>query len=107
MQTIALQAIPNQQLTVVLDSVLYDITIRDVGGCMAADITRAGEVLVQGCRIVAGYPILPYVSLEGEYGNFAILTQSGDLPYYDQFGATQTLIFATAEEIGAIRDGTA
>jgi len=107
MQTIALQAIPNQQLTVVLDGILYDITLRDVGGCMAADISRAGDVVVQGKRVVAGRPILPFVSLEGEYGNFAILTQGGDLPYYDQFGATQTLIFATTAEIGAIRNGLA
>lgn len=103
METIGLQAIPNQQLTVVLDAVLYNLTFRATNGCMSVDMLRAGEVVVSGQRIVAGQPFLPYVVLEGQYGNFVMLTQDGDLPYYDQFGLTQTLVWATAAEIGAIR----
>lgn len=103
MQTIALQALPNQQLTVVLDGILYDLTFRVTNGCMSVDILRGGEPVVMGQRIVAGYPFIPYESLEGSYGNFIMLTQDGDLPYYDQFGITQTLLWATAAEIGAIR----
>lgn len=105
MQTINdLQPIPNQQLTVVLDGVLYDLTIRETNGCMSMDVARGGEVVVEGQRIVAGTPVLPYVSLEGSFGNFVFLTEAGDLPFYDQFGVTQTLVFATAAEIGAIRN---
>lgn len=105
MQTIELQAIPNQQLTVVLDGILYDLTIKETNGCMSMDVTRGGVVVTTGCRCVAGQPILPYVSLEGSFGNFAFITAGGDLPYFDQFGTTQTLCFATEAEIGAIRNG--
>lgn len=107
MQTIDLQTIPNQQLTVVLDGVLYSLTLRLTNGCMSVDVTRAGDPVVSGQRIVAGAPFLPYVALEGAYGNFIMLTQDGDLPDYTQFGLTQTLIWATAAEIGTIRAGAA
>lgn len=106
MQTVGLQAIPNQRLTVVLDGVLYDLTLRETNGCMSVDILRGGDPVVEGQRIVAGEPFLPYVVLEGAYGNFVMLTQDGDLPYYDQFGLTQTLVWATAVEIGAIRNAS-
>jgi hypothetical protein len=106
MLQIPLQAIPNQELTVVLDGVLYDLTIKETNGCMVMDVTRGGVVIiVQGARCVAGAAVLPYVSLEGQFGNFAFVTSNGDLPYYDQFGTTQTLVFATEAEIGAIRNG--
>lgn len=105
MQTIDLQVIPNQQLTVVLDGILYDLTLKETNGCMSMDVTRGGVVVVQGCRCVAGQPVLPNVSMEGSFGNFAFITSAGDLPYYDQFGTTQTLVFATEVEIGAIRNG--
>lgn len=103
MQTVDLQPIPNQQLTVVLDGVLYDLTLRLTNGCMSVDVVRAGEPVVSGQRIAAGTPFLPYVALEGAFGNFIMLTQDGDLPSYDQFGLTQTLVWATAVEIGALR----
>lgn len=104
MQVVPLQAMPNQQLTVVLDGVLYDLTVRETNGCMSMDVIRAGEVVVSGQRCVAGSLVLPYISLESTFGNFAFLTQNDDLPYWDQFGATQTLVFATGVEIGAIRN---
>lgn len=103
MQIIGLNPVPNQQLTVVLDGVLYNLTLRLTNGCMSVDILRAGEVIVSGQRIVAGQPFLPYVVLEGQYGNFVMLTQDGDLPDYTQFGLTQVLVWATAAEIGAAR----
>lgn len=107
MQTLTLQAIPSQQLTAVLDSILYNLALRLSNGCMFVDITRAGLPVVSGQRIVAGEPFLPYVVLEGSFGNFIMLTLDGDLPDYTQFGLTQTLVWATAVEIGAIRNGTA
>lgn len=105
MLQIPLNAIPNQELTVVLDGVLYDLTLKETNGCMSVDVTRAGVVVIRGQRCVAGSPILPYVSLEGQFGNFAFVTNDGDLPYYDQFGVSQALIYASEFEIGAIRNG--
>lgn len=103
MLTISLVALPNQELTVSLDGILYDLAIRETNGCMSMDVTRAGVTVVQGQRCVADAPVLPYVALEGPYGNFVFLTNAGDLPYWTQFTSDQTLVFGTAVEIAAAR----
>lgn len=105
MQTLSLQAIPNQEFTVSLDNTLYDIRIVETAGCMSVDITRAGVIVEQGARCVAGQALINYATLEGGFGNFIFLTGNNntDLPYYDQFGTTQTLIYASAAELAAVR----
>lgn len=106
MQTIALQAIPKQQFTIVLDNVLYDISVIETNGCMSINLSRGDEgEIVAGQRVVAGQLCLPYRSLENAEGNFMFLTNDGDLPYYDQFGLTQTFVYATNAELLAVRDG--
>ncbi len=64
-------------------------------------ITRDGAVLLSNSRAVAGVPLIPYGYLATP-GNFIILTQAGDYPFYTQFGVTQTLIYLSAVEIGEI-----
>jgi hypothetical protein len=52
---------------------------------------------------VAGYPVLTNLALQSSFGNFVFLTaNNGDLPYYTEFGATQTLVFATTAELNAL-----
>lgn len=103
MFVVPIQSLPNQELTIVLDGILYDLAIRETVGCMSMDVTRAGVVVVQGQRCVADAPVLPYVSLEGPFGNFVFITNDGDLPYWDQFGSSQILMFGTSVEIAAAR----
>ncbi|CAB4132128.1 hypothetical protein UFOVP138_53 [uncultured Caudovirales phage] len=103
MQTIQLQPIPNQQLTVTLESVQFDITLRTIGLTMYITIAAGGVTILSGSRCVAGMALMPYHYLEGLAGNFAFITANDDLPYYDQFGVSQTLIYATAAELKAIR----
>lgn len=105
MQTIPLQAIPKQSLTIVLENVLYDIALKETAGCMSVDIDRAGERIVSGARCVAGQLLLNYEALEDGFGNFLFLTEGEDLPYWDQFGNTQTLMYASAEDLAAVRNG--
>ena len=105
MQTIALQTLPKQQFTVVLDGLLWDVTLKVAAGVMCADVSRAGVVLVQGGRCVAGQLLFPS-DLEAGYGNFMFLTDAGDLPGWEQFD-TQTLVYASAAELAGGRDGSA
>lgn len=105
MQEIALQAIPKQQLTVVLNNVLYSMSLLETNGCMSFDLDRGGERILSGQRIVAGELLLPYRYTEGGQGNFLFLTKDGALPYYDQFATTQTLIYASNDELEAVRNG--
>lgn len=98
---IPLQPIPNQSLTVRLDDHLYNLTFKTINGAMAVDIARDNVLIESGARIVAGTPLLPYRYQES--GNFLILTLNDDIPYYDQFGVTQKLIYTSQVDIGAAR----
>jgi hypothetical protein len=98
---IPLQAIPNQKFSVQLDNRLYDITITATGNVMSCTLVRDGETIQDTMRLVAGTPLLPY--LYQEAGNFALITASGDLPDYTQFGVTQFLLYASQDELDAIR----
>jgi hypothetical protein len=101
MQEIKLAAVANQEFSATLNERFYEFRIVTVEGCAAITITRDGELLVQGARMVAGTPLLPYRYLED--GNFVLLTQDGDLPDYTQFGVTQTLLYVTADEVAELR----
>lgn len=101
MQIVPIQAIPNQQLDIVLDSVSYRIKLRTIKGVMVADIERAGVTLINGTRCLANELIIPYRYLES--GNFIFVTKDYELPNYEQFGITQNLVFITASELETLR----
>ncbi len=98
---IELLAKPNQKLSIFLDDILYDITLKEAAGIIAATIERDGVAVLSGSRVVPGYPIVPYQYLES--GNFVFLTDEGDYPNYEQFGITQFLVYASAAELAVIR----
>lgn len=98
---VSLAAIPNQSLSIQLDGRFYDIQVREINGAMAASITRDGVAIVSGQRIVAGTPLLPYQYQEA--GNFLLLTGEEALPFWDQFGITQFLVYVTPAELATYR----
>lgn len=102
-QNIPIEAIPNQSLSIQLDKVRYGIRFRDIGGMMSADISIDNQLIIEGLRVVGGYPLIPYKYLEGDGGNFIFLTELGDLVYWDQFGITQSLLYFSVEELETIR----
>ncbi len=114
MINIALQAIPNQSLSIQLDNINYDININSCGfvipnndetnNIMAFDITINNVITVTGIRAVNGFPIIPseYLSL----ANFTIVTDNDEYPNYLRFGIDQFLIYASADEIAQIQAGT-
>lgn len=98
---IALAAVPNQSLSVQLNEQQYDLHFRDLGDCMAVSVERGGEFIIRGARLLPGVPVLPY--RYQEEGNFLMLTEGDALPYFDQFGVTQFLVYMTQDEIDALR----
>lgn len=98
---IPLAAVPNQSLTVQIGDVRYDVSLRESNGVMSASITRDGTPVVSNVRAVGGTPLLPYQYQEA--GNFLIVTDAEELPYYDQFGITQFLVYVTPDELAAYR----
>ena len=98
---IAIAALPNQSLTIQLDERVYVISLKETNGVMAASITRDNVAIVTNVRITAGTPLLPYIYQEA--GNFVLLTSGYDLPYWDQFGVTQFLLYVTTVELAEYR----
>ncbi len=105
MQNVEIQALPKQSATIVLENILYEIDLIETNGCMSLNLTRAGVRVCSGLRVVAGTPLLPYLFMELANGNFMFLTDNGDMPAWEQFGKTQSLVYASNAEMEALRDG--
>ncbi len=101
-QLVPIQNIPNQEFTVTLNGVSFDITLKTVADFTAATVTINGVDTIDGSRTPAGAPLLPYKYEEN--GNF-IFTNSGgyQLPYYTFFNVTQFLVYYSASELATIR----
>ena len=100
---VALQAIPNQSFSVLLDGITYKVTIKDARGIMAVSISLDGELVVSGSRFFTDSPLIPYPYLEGSGGNFAFTSEADALPDFEEFGTTQFLIYVSAEELSDAR----
>lgn len=98
---VSLSAVPNQELSLQVEDVRYDLTVKEGNGCMVVSVVRNGETILQGARAVAGSLLIPAIYQEA--GNFIFETQDDALPYYDQFGTTQFLVYLTAAELDALR----
>lgn len=101
MQLINITAVANQSLSVRLNNVRYDITIKEANGVMVSSIMRDGAPVVSGARIVAGALIIP--SQYQEDGNFVIDTLNDAIPYWTAFGVTQFLYYFSANELETAR----
>ncbi len=98
---IPLEAIANQELTITLEGARYNLSIKQSILCMEMSIVRDGAVIITGMRLVAGSPVIPYKYLER--GNFLFLTENDDLPWWEKFGATQSLLYLTIDEMEQAR----
>lgn len=101
MKEIPLEVVERQNFTITLDNSLYDITIKECNGIMAATIIRDGVKLVDNRRICAGMTLIPEGHLE--QGNFAFITDNDNIPYYTRFGSTDILLYATVAEVEELR----
>ena len=98
---VGIAALANQSLSIQLDERFYEIELREANGVMAATITRDGVTIVSNIRVTAGTPLLPYRYQEA--GNFIMTTDGEAIPYWDQFGVTQFLVYLSAAEVAAYR----
>lgn len=88
---------PNQALTFTHKGNLWNIRLTAGNGVMFADIHLNSETIVLGQRVVADMLIIPYRYLSQE-GNFAILTNDGEIPWWEEFELRHELVFFTPEE---------
>lgn len=100
-QVVPIQAIPNQQFTITLGGVLFDITLRTIDDFTATSIRKNDVDVLDGSRTPAGALLLPYRYEES--GNFLFVATDFALPYYTKFNITQQLLYFSADEIAAFR----
>jgi len=107
MQELPLESIPNQELSITFDTVRYVITLREgASQTCTVSITANGNSVIDNVRAMPNQNLLPYAYLEGDGGNFAFLVNDGEsYPYWEEFGITQKLIYASPAELEAIRNG--
>lgn len=100
---VGLAAVANQTLSVQIDDRQYVIDLHEANGVMCVSISRDGVALVSGSRVTAGTALLPYKYLESDAGNFIVTVDGEALPYWDQFGVTQFLVYLSAAELAVFR----
>lgn len=98
---VPIEAIPSQVLSIVLDSNLYQLTVRQVNGAVAVSVVRNGVDIIDNLIAAAAAPIIP--AKYQEAGNFMFLTASNQLPNYTLFNTSQALFYFTAAELAAFR----
>lgn len=109
MQRVPLAIVASQKFSIRLDNRRYSIEIKEAtvgtSTVMAATIIRDGITIISGQRCLPNTPLLPYLSVEDNAGNFFFTTLLEDIPHWTKFNSEQFLYYATNAEIQAIRNG--
>lgn len=109
---IPLQAIPNQSFNTQINNVRYNFVIKQANNIMTVTIARGTQLLLT--NIIAKpnsifaptLPIIPYLYLENNQGNFFIFTEGDEYPFYDKFGITQFMLYYSADEMVNLRENS-
>lgn len=98
---VPIESIPSQKFSIVLDSNLYQLAIRQATGVVVVSVTRNGVDIIDNLIAAAAAPIIP--AKYQEAGNFMFLTANNQLPNYQLFNISQSLFYFTADELAAFR----
>ena len=101
MKEIPIKVFARQSLSVMLEQSLYEISLKECNGIMAATIIRDGVTIVSNRRVCAGMTVIPEGHLEE--GNFVILTENGEIPYYTDFESSNVFVYLTLQEVEELR----
>lgn len=89
---------PNQSLSVVINDVSYEITLKLVEGIMEFSLSVNGNKVTDGERCFPNQFVLPYLYMVNG-GNFIFKTENEKYPNWEDFGSTCQLLFFSSEEI--------
>lgn len=104
MKEIPIKVFARQSLSVMLEQSLYEISLKECNGIMAATIVRDNVTIIDNRRICAGMTLIPEGHLEE--GNFVILTENGEIPYYTGFESMDIMVYLTIDEVNRLRART-
>ena len=99
---IQLKQVPNQKLSINIDSVVFNITIKSTdSGSTIMSLNIDGTDVLSGVRCMPNRLIIPYQYLEN--GNLFFACLDDAYPNYANFGTTQKLIYLTTAELETLR----
>jgi hypothetical protein len=98
---IAIKSLSNQKVSVTINDIDFEITIKSTGG-VVADIMMDNVVVLQGVKCLPNMPIIPYQYFEN--GNFFFVTENEEYPDYTKFNVSQSLVYLTPDEMVTYRD---
>lgn len=98
MRLVALQAVPNQDLSFTFQGSTWRIRIMRLASRYGADVYRNEEAVCLGVPISPNWPIIPY-PYQRTHGDFIIDTPNGAELDESQFGISQNLYFLTPDEV--------
>ena len=101
METLQIEAIPNQSLSINTDGNRYSIRLKEANGTMAIDIDIDGINIISGRECNTDSLLIPYKHLE--VGNFKFITENDNLPYYTNFKNSDKLVFISKSELKEAR----
>jgi len=101
---VPIQSIPNEEFSINLENVRYDIALKSTATSALATVSINDAMIIENVRAVGGTPLLPYEYMEGIGGNFIFDTPNQQIPYYENYGITQFLVYLTAAEMEAARE---
>lgn len=98
MRTIPLDSVPNQQVIINVGENRWTLRIKQANSSMVADVSLNDVMMLQGMRLCVGTPLIPFRHLAGN-GNFLLLTNNEELPDWQKFNSTQTMVYVDASEL--------
>jgi hypothetical protein len=98
MRLLALQALPNQELSFTLGGSTWRIRIMRLISRYGADVYRNEEVVALGIPISPNWPIIPY-PYQRTHGDFILDTPGGAELDNAQFGISQNLYYLAPDEV--------
>lgn len=100
MKEIPLTPVPRQSLSTQIGKVYYELSAKECNGIMGITVVRDGVTIVDNRRACAGVPIIPQGYLES--GNFVVLTDDEEIPYFDRFNGKDIFLYIPQEDLEAI-----
>jgi len=112
MQQVPLELYPNQGVTTVLNTSVWDIALRYIDVSSVADptmvitISKDGVKLLDGQRCISNAPVFWDPSINpADDSNFVWLTPGGVVPMWNKFDTTgnHVLLFVSGDELEQLR----
>lgn len=101
MNSISVEPIPRQALSVSVNGARFDFNICETKGVMSATVVMNNQVIIQNVRLTAGEFILPYRYEEN--GNFMFFNLGDEIIYYPRFGVSQHLNYFSPQDLAYLR----